>query len=88
MAYIRGVRVAHNVGGPFEFCGVGVAGPHVPGLKGFEVLLGAEFVCHFGWLGDSRSLVCLRVVGLDFGRWKVEILELFRFKLSLSLYVP
>lgn len=47
MAYVGSVRVAHDVGGPFEFGGVGVAGTDVTGLERFEVLLGAEFVGHF-----------------------------------------
>ena len=33
-----------DVGDPFEFRGVGVAGADVAGLEGFELLLGAEFV--------------------------------------------
>lgn len=40
-----------DVGGPFEFGGVGVAGADVAGLQLLELLLGAEFVC----LGGSVS---------------------------------
>lgn len=46
MTDVRSVGVAHDVGGPFELCCVGVAGTDVAGLERFEVLLGAEFVGH------------------------------------------
>lgn len=37
-----------DVGCPFEFCGVSVAGAYVAGLQLLELLLRAEFVCLFG----------------------------------------
>ena len=40
-----------DVGCPFEFRGVGVAGADVAGLKLLELLLGAEFVCLVGGKG-------------------------------------
>jgi hypothetical protein len=40
------VGVALDVGRPFVFCCVGRAGADVARLQGFELLLGAEFVCH------------------------------------------
>ena len=52
-----------DVGCPFEFCGVSVAGAYVAGLKLLELLLRAEFVCLFGekllvgferWDGSKR----------------------------------
>ena len=33
-----------NVGNPLIACGVGVAGPDVPGLQGFELLLRSQLV--------------------------------------------
>ena len=42
-----------DVGCPFEFCGVGVAGAYVARLELLELLLGAEFV---GLLGEGVSL--------------------------------
>lgn len=47
MADVGSVGVAVDIGHPFEFGGVGVAGADVAGLEGFELLLGAEFVCLF-----------------------------------------
>ena len=44
MADVAGVGVAVDVGDPFEFGGVGVAGADVARLEGFELLLRAEFV--------------------------------------------
>jgi len=45
VALVRGVGVTSDVGGPFVFGGVGVAGPDVFVLESLELLLGAEFVC-------------------------------------------
>lgn len=45
MPDIAGQAVAVDVGGPFEFGSVGVAGPDVAGLELLQLLLGAEFVC-------------------------------------------
>ena len=42
-----------DVGCPFEFRGVGVAGAYVAGLKLLELLLRAEFVCLVGEVGVS-----------------------------------
>lgn len=47
MADIGRVAVTDNVGSPFVFGGIGVTSSDVAGLKGFEVLEGAEFVGHF-----------------------------------------
>lgn len=43
-----------DVGCPFEFCGVSVAGAYVAGLKLLELLLRAEFVCLLGEVVVSR----------------------------------
>lgn len=47
VADIGRVAVTDNVGSPFVFGGIGVTSSDVAGLKGFEVLEGAEFVGHF-----------------------------------------
>lgn len=44
MSNIRCQTIAVDIGGPFEFRGVGVAGTDVAGLQLLELLLGAEFV--------------------------------------------
>lgn len=44
MSDIRSVAVAKNVGCPFCFCGVGMTGADVAGLKVFELLRCAEFI--------------------------------------------
>lgn len=41
---VGSVGVSGDVGGPFVFCCVCVAGADVFVLEGFELLLGAEFV--------------------------------------------
>lgn len=46
MTDVRSVGVAHDVGGPFELCRVGVTCADVAGLECLKVLLGAEFVGH------------------------------------------
>lgn len=48
MANVGSVAVARDVGGPFEFRDVGVAGADVARLELFELLGCAQFVC----LGD------------------------------------
>lgn len=44
MTNVTSQTVTMNVGGPFKFCSVGVAGADVAGLKLLELLLGAEFI--------------------------------------------
>lgn len=44
MADVAGQAITVDVGGPFEFGRVGVAGAHVAGLELLELLLRAEFV--------------------------------------------
>lgn len=44
MADVGSEAIAVDVGGPFEFRGVGVAGADIAGLELLELLLGAEFV--------------------------------------------
>jgi hypothetical protein len=46
MSDVRAEGVAGDVGGPFVFCGVAGADADVAGLKGLEVLLGAQFIGH------------------------------------------
>lgn len=48
MSNVAGVRVAHNIVGPFVARNVCVAGAHEFGLEGFKLLEGAEFVGHAG----------------------------------------
>lgn len=45
MSNIACITIPLDVGGPFEFCGVGVAGADVAGLELLELLLRAKFVC-------------------------------------------
>lgn len=68
-----------DVGCPFEFCGVGVAGAYVAGLKLLELLLRAEFVClvgegggvswvwKMGW-GKSEGFVQLTIIEIEVKR--------------------
>ena len=55
MPNIGSVAVSVDVGCPFEFCGVGVAGAYVAGLELLELLLRAEFVGLVG--GEVEVLV-------------------------------
>ena len=50
MTDIRCVRVAHDVVGPLMTGCVGVTGADVFLLEVFELLEGAEFVGHDGWM--------------------------------------
>lgn len=45
MTDVRRQTIAMDIGGPFEFRSIGVAGADVAGLELLELLLGAEFVC-------------------------------------------
>lgn len=63
MPDIGRVRVAVDVGRPFEFGRVGVTGTNIARLKLLELLLGAEFVC----LLDGRAKTRLESLEL---RWR------------------
>lgn len=47
MADVGVVAITEDVGGPFVFRGVGVAGTDVSGLQSLEILESAQFVGHF-----------------------------------------
>lgn len=63
MADVGVVAITEDVGGPFVFRGVGVAGTDVSGLQGLEVLESAQFIGHFrsqrmsGWSWSWRWMV-------------------------------
>ena len=76
MADVACVGVADDVVGPFVAGGVCVAGAHVFGLEGFELLESAELVCHFDvvrkWSReDTRGLMELWAVGGMRGQEKI-----------------
>ena len=64
MAEVGSEAVAVDVGCPFEFRGVGVAGADVAGLELLELLLGAEFV-GLGW-----SVLDVRERSIWWGSWR------------------